>query len=199
MTTHTSAAAAVAGAAVLVSVLGGCGAATQPAPGTATSQVAAEANPPGDIPDNQAFVLYTAADHSYTVKYPEGWAQTSSGAEVTFSDKFNSMTLTDQNGFYQPTEEFARTVEVPGIATATKGYTAGTVSTVQRGGAPVVLITYTQDSPPSPVTGTSVRQDVQRYEYSHAGRGVVLTLASPVGADNVDPWRTITDSLRWQP
>jgi len=25
----------------------------------------------------------------------------------------------------------------------------------------------------------------------------VLTLSGPVGADNVDPWRIVTDSLAW--
>jgi hypothetical protein len=26
---------------------------------------------------------------------------------------------------------------------------------------------------------------------------VTLTLSAPVGSDNVDPWRTVTDSFRW--
>ncbi|MDT7564604.1 MAG: hypothetical protein QOG76_3228, partial [Pseudonocardiales bacterium] len=26
-----------------------------------------------------------------------------------------------------------------------------------------------------------------------------LTLSGPKGADNVDPWRKVTDSLRWTP
>jgi hypothetical protein len=38
---------------------------------------------------------------------------------------------------------------------------------------------------------------VERYEFWRAGREVVLTLAGPVDADNVDPWRTVSDSLRW--
>jgi len=32
----------------------------------------------------------------------------------------------------------------------------------------------------------------------HSGTEVVLTLAGPKGADNVDPWRTVTDSLAWK-
>jgi hypothetical protein len=28
---------------------------------------------------------------------------------------------------------------------------------------------------------------------------VVVTLSAPVGSDNVDPWRIITDSLSWLP
>ncbi len=110
---------AVASGAPVVGVLNGCSATTQPTttqtPANPTSPVA-ESNPPGDIPDNQAFVVYTAADQSYSVKYPEGWARTTAGPEVMFSDKFNSITLSPHDGFYQPTEAYARTVEMPQIA-----------------------------------------------------------------------------------
>jgi hypothetical protein len=106
--------AALVGGAVGVTVLSACGGTTNPAAGSSASQPAsptqpvAESNPPGGIPDNQAFVIYTAADRWYTVKYPEGWERTDSGPDVMFSDKFNSMTLAPRAGFYQPTEAFAR-------------------------------------------------------------------------------------------
>ena len=38
-----------------------------------------------------------------------------------------------------------------------------------------------------------------RYEFFRNGQTVALTLAGPLGADNVDPWRHITDSFRWAP
>ena len=108
MTIKRTVVAALAGAAV-AGVLAGCAAATTPASGSSVSpsstspmQQAAEANPPGDIPDNQAFVLYTAADHSFTMKYPEGWARTDSGAGVVFSDKFNSITVAPTTGSTNP-------------------------------------------------------------------------------------------------
>jgi hypothetical protein len=205
MTSKRTVLAALAGAAV-VGVLSGCGAATNPAAGSSASQPsasptqqAAESNPPGDIPDNQAFVLYTAADGSFTMKYPEGWARTDAGATVVFSDKFNSVTVAPHNGFYQPSEDFARTVEVPEIAASTTAFAPGNISTVQRPTGPVILITYQGDSPPSPVTGKSVTQDVQRYEFANAGRGVAVTLSAPAGSDTVDPWRVITDSFTWLP
>ena len=205
MTSKRTVLAAFVGAAV-VAVLAGCGAATTPASGSSASQrsssptpQAAESNPPGDIPDNQAFLLYTAADHSFAVKYPEGWARTDSSADVVFSDKFNSITVAPHNGFYQPSEDYARTVEVPEIAASTPGFTPGTISTVQRSAGPAVLISYQGDSPPSPVTGKSIKQDVQRYEFTNAGRGVVVTLSAAAGSDTVDPWRVITDSFTWLP
>ena len=203
MTSKRTVLAALASAA-MVAVLSGCGTTTNPAAGSSASppsssptQQAAESNPPGDIPDNQAFVLYTAADHSFTMKYPEGWARTDSGSNVMFSDKFNSITVASHNGFYQPTEDFARAVEVPEIAASTPGFAPGNISTVQRSAGPVVLITYQGDSPPSPVTGKSIKQDVQRYEFANAGRGVVVTLSAPAGSDTVDPWRVVTDSFTW--
>lgn len=205
MTSKRIVLAALASVAV-VGLLSGCGAATNPASGSSANQPpssptqqAADSNPPGDIPDNQAFVLYSAADHSFTMKYPEGWARTDSGAHVVFSDKFNNITVAPHNGFYQPSEAYARTVEVPEIAASTPGFAPGNISTVQRPAGPVVLITYQGDSPPSAVTGKSIKQDVQRYEFANAGRGVVVTLSAPAGSDTVDPWRVITDSFTWLP
>jgi hypothetical protein len=194
---------AMACGAAVIAVVSACSTTNGPesalasTPAASPTSQAAESNPPGDIPDNQAFIVYTAADHSYSVKYPEGWAQTTAGPDVMFSDKFNSITLSPHDGFYQPNEAFARTVEIPQIASATDGFTPGQVSIVQRAAGSVVLITYQGDSAPSPVTGKSVKQDVARYEFSRGGRGVVVTLAAPAGSDNVDPWRTVTDSFTW--
>ncbi|KMV18355.1 hypothetical protein ACP6C3_31000 [Mycolicibacterium septicum] len=191
-----------AGTAFAVAVAG-CAATQRPGGATATSPATVpphssiEANPPGDIPDNQVFVGFTATDGSFAVKYPEGWARTDSGSTVAFGEAFNSITVSGHDGFYQPTEDYARSVEVPQIATRTPGFTPGHVSTVQRPAGTVVLITYQQDSPPSSVTGKSIRQDVERYEYSRDGRGVALTLAAPTGSDTTDAWHTVTDSFTW--
>lgn len=76
---------------------------------------------------------------------------------------------------------------------------AGDVTTVDRKSGRVVLITYQSESPPSPVTGKTVAQAVERYEFAAAGREVVVTLSGPAGADNVDPWRTVSDSFTWTP
>jgi hypothetical protein len=51
---------------------------------------------------------------------------------------------------------------------------------------------------PDTVTGKSVTEAVERYAFWGNGQEAVLTLSGPNGSDNVDPWRTITDSLRWQ-
>ena len=88
--------------------------------------------------------------------------------------------------------------ELPAIASSTPNYRAGTVTAVQRNAGQVMLITYQGSSPPNSVTGKTQTDAFERYEYWHAGQEMILTLSGPVGADNVDPWRTVTDSLRWQ-
>jgi hypothetical protein len=186
---------AIVGAAIPL-MLTGCGNTRHLGGGSAATSPA-ESNPPGDIPDNQVFVVYTAPDHAFTVKYPEGWARTDTGATVVFSDKFNNMSITSRPGVHQPNEDFARSMEVPQIASTTPGFVPGTVTTVQRPAGQVVLITYQADSPASPVTGKSVKLAAERYEFSKLDGSAVVTLSAPLGSDNVDPWRVVTDSFTW--
>lgn len=48
----------------------------------------AATNPPGDIPDTQAFVTYTSPE-GYSVLVPEGWSRTVSGSTATFSSHYD--------------------------------------------------------------------------------------------------------------
>ena len=159
----------------------------------------AEANAPGDIPDTQAFVTFTAPDRLFTVDVPEGWARTGSPGGVTFTDNFNSVTVESRGNTTAPTPENARLTELPAILATTPSVRLGAVTTVTRTAGDAVLLTYQQDSAPNPVTGKGTALAVERYEFFRNGRTVALTLAGPVGADNVDPWRRITDSFRWTP
>ena len=77
------------------------------------------------------------------------------------------------------------------------GFKLGTVTTVNRPAGTAVLITYQADSPPDPVTGKTLTLDVERYEFWQNGMQATITLSAPKGSDNVDPWKTITDSFGW--
>jgi hypothetical protein len=198
--TGLSVAAAMTAAAA---VLGGCGTSETAPPGSVTlsSSVtpgAPENSPAGDIPDNQAFVAFTPPDGLFTVSVPEGWARTTDGDATTFTDKLNTVRIQTRPRAIAPNTQSVGVDELPGIAASTPGYRPGTVSTVQRAAGPVMLITYQGTSPPNPVTGKTQSDAIERYEYWRGGHEVILTLSGPTGADNVDPWRTITDSLRWQ-
>jgi len=68
---------------------------------------------------------------------------------------------------------------------------------VHRTAGTAQKLTYTMKAPPDPVTGKVVTDAVERYAFTHGAKTAVLTLSGPKGADNVDPWRIVTDSLRW--
>ncbi len=156
---------------------------------------AAEKSPPGDIPDNQAYVPYKPPTGGYSVKVPEGWARTASGGSVTFTDKLNSVTMKAVPAKKELTPVEARRTEVPKLAAMVKGFQLRKVSTVMRKAGPAVRITYLAAGKPDAVTGKSRTLAVERYVFFHKGKDVVLTLSGPKGPDNVDPWKIVTDSL----
>jgi hypothetical protein len=183
-------------------VLGGCGFPATAPPGSPDASGAAPAvsenNPAGDIPDNQAFVPFTPAGGFFMVSVPEGWARTTEGAATIFTDKLNAIRIETRPTAAAPNTESVSVYELPGIASSTPNFHVGTVTAVRRNAGQVMLITYQGGSPPNAVSGKTEMDAFERYEYWHAGQAIILTLSGPVGADNVDPWRTITDSLRWQ-
>jgi hypothetical protein len=193
------AAAVLATAAVLV----GCGtSATAPSGSGAGSSTltapAPETNPAGDIPDNQAFVPFTPPGGLVAVSVPEGWARSTDGGATIFTDKLNTVRIETRARATAPSTESVSVDELPAIASSTAGYRPGAVTAVQRKAGPAMLITYQGTAPPNPVTGKTGTDAIERYEFWRDGREVILTLSGPVGADNVDPWRTITDSLQWR-
>ncbi len=155
-------------------------------------------NPGGDIPDTQAYVAYTLPSGTLTLKVPEGWAQSSSGGTVMFTSHYNSVSVATVTAASAPTVASATSTEVPAIQSHATHVALGNVSQVARPAGPVILITYQADSPVDPVTGRFARIVVERYEFWRIGTEAVITLAAPAGADNVDPWRTITNSLTWR-
>ncbi|MEU9005928.1 hypothetical protein [Streptomyces sp. NPDC048551] len=189
---------------VAVSALAGCGSGSShpPAPRaavTSTAPAPAESNPAGDIPDNQAYVTYRSAPGSFTLKVPEGWSRTdAANGDVTFTDKLNRIALHTAPAASPPTAQSVNATVVPALRGQVPGFTAGKTTTVTRPAGQAVLFTYQGNGPADPVTGKAVRDAFERYAFFHAGHETDLTLSGPVGADNVDPWRTVTDSLRWQ-
>jgi hypothetical protein len=174
---------------------------TSPASQTATSAAPAagtESPPPGDIPDSTVYIPYHAASGQYVVKVPQGWAQAVTGSAVSFTDKLNTITVTTVRGT-APTVASARADEVPRIRGAVRHFALAGVSAVTRPAGSVVLIRYSAQSRPDPVTGKVYTDSVERYEFYRNGTEAVVTLSGPVGADNVDPWRTVTNSFRWLP
>ena len=161
-------------------MLAGCGSGSG---STAPDPNAPEVNPAGDIPDNQAFVRFAPPGAGFSVKVPEGWGRTAGGGAVTFTDKLNSIRM--------------EAGTAAGAGKAPAGVSGVKVTTVHRTAGTATEVSYLAQSSPDAVTGKTRTNAVEQYTFRHGGRAVVLTLSGPKGADNVDPWRIVTDSLRF--
>jgi hypothetical protein len=176
------------------------------------SPVAPESNPPGDIPDTTVFVPYTSTKGGYVVRVPEGWSRRSTASNVAFTDKLNSVSVTWVAASSMPTASSAKSSDVPELRRTQRAFRLGRIlpcapsCTIPYSTAPIsvtlpsgpaVVITYTANGPPNPVTGKQYRLEVLRFEFYRSGREAALTLSGPVGSDNVDPWRLVSQSFAW--
>ncbi|MEW2299228.1 hypothetical protein AB0958_04445 [Streptomyces sp. NPDC006655] len=206
MAVHTRMSVAV-GFALVAAVTAGCsGSGTHAAKGSASSGSSStvaqnpaptESNPPGDIPDNQAYVPFNGP--GFTVKVPEGWARTQrDGGTTAFTDKLNTVRITPVSASGAPTVGSVTNTVVPQLRSQVQKFASPKVSEVKRHAGSMVLLTYQGDSAKDPVTGKVVRDAFERYAFYRSGHEVDLTLSGPVNADNVDPWRMISDSFAWR-
>ena len=77
--------------------------ATESVLATNDQAVTPEKNPPGDIPDTQAFVIY-GSPAGFLLKVPEGWARKERRDGATFSDKYNIVEISVAPAASAPTE-----------------------------------------------------------------------------------------------
>lgn len=158
-------------------------------PGPAALQGEAATKAAGDIPDNQVFISFS--DSAFSMKLPEGWAQTGSGSNVIFRDKNNIVRVViAAGGSPTPAEVRKELLSLHGVKLTSKPQ-ATTV-----GGTPAVKASYESISPPNPVTGKSVTLTVDHYVLATRGHRAIVDLGTPVGVDNVDAYRLMIQSLR---
>ena len=165
---------------------------------TTTTTLAADASPAGDIPDTQAYVPYQPSSGRYTLTVPEAWARTDTTNGALFVDKFNSARIESIAPADEPTVASVTTHDVP-LLVRDGAVLHGKVANVLRKAGPAVRVAYTQNGQPDAVTGKTVPLSVERYEFWRGGTLVTITLSGAKGADNVDPWRTVTNSFAWAP
>lgn len=208
-------------AVTLAGVLAGCGssssggsktsATTTPAPATSTTAAAkpscgsssassagaseAASTAAGDIPDNQQFLNFHNRSGGYAISFPEGWARSGSGSDVTFQDKSNTIAIKVASG-PRPTPASV-TAELKQEAASDPCLSPGTPQTTTAGPNQVVKVTYTTQGQKSPVTGQRPKISVDRYVYFKGSKVATVDLATPVGVDNVDAYRMISESFRW--
>jgi hypothetical protein len=149
----------------------------------------------GDIPDNQQFLSFKNRGGGYLISYPEGWARSGNGADVTFQDKSNTIAIKVASGS-QPTPA-STAAALKQEATTDPCLTPGQPQATSAGPNQVIKVTYTTQGQKSPVTGQRPKITVDRYVYFRGGKVATVDLATPVGVDNVDAYRMISESFRW--
>ncbi len=157
-----------------------------------------ETLPPGDIPDTIAYVPYTDPALGVTISTPEGWSRITHAGHLVFTDKLNRVEVFTAPSAKAPTPSSVKASEVPVIKRSVKTFSLQSISAVVRHAGPAVRIAYLGDSHPDPVTGKVGTLAFERYDFFHRGREYVVLVSSPKGSDNVDPWRKITNSLRFR-
>ncbi len=163
----------------------------------AESAAPVENNPPGDIPDTQAFVDYHSTAGGYHLLAPEGWARADKGSSVSFSDKLHSVTVDIASASGPRSVDTARSMDEPKIRSSVRAFQEVTVERVALPSGPAVLLRYRANSEPNQVTGKVYRLEIDRYEVYKNGKLASLSLSAPAGSDNVDVWKKISDSFGW--
>ena len=159
--------------------------------------IVAEKNPPGDIPDNQAFVDYSSP-LGFSIKVPEGWARRELPNDVSFSDKYNHVQAAVSPQPSAPTAASLKANEVAALERSPKAIRVASVKQVALPAGPALVVTYGSNSDPNPVTNKAIRLDNVRYYFWNAGKLATLTLSAPAGADNADQWQLMAKSFAWR-
>jgi hypothetical protein len=177
----------------VISGCGSSGSSGSTATGSTTSEAQSAAT--GDIPDNQQFLVYNSAKGGYSIKYPEGWARTGSPTDLTFADKGNSVHLSIAAGTAPSVAQAKQALERS--ASASSGLKVTSAKTETISGAKVVHLTYEMQGPTDPVTGKRLTLMADRYVLAQGGKVATLDELTPVGVDNVDAFRLIVESFKW--
>lgn len=164
----------------------------------AEKPVAAEKNPPGDIPDSQVFIDYVSTKDGFSLKVPEGWARTDRADGVSFVDKLVGVVLTRSNMPQAPTVDSVKKDYVGLLEQEKRAVKIDSVKAVKLPAGNAIRIVYSSNSSPNEVTSKQVRLENQRFLYFKDSKLVALELYAPLGADNVDQWKLMSESFRWR-
>lgn len=168
------------------------------APATAQEKaVAPEINPPGDIPDNQQFITFEAAQ-GVALKMPEGWARTDTKGGAIFADKYGRIELDVRPSTSPLTIDALRAQQVADLERNGRAVKVLKIEHVKLPAGSAVKVVYTSNSDPNPVTNKQIRLESERFYLLHNGKLAELTFSAPAGADNADQWALMSKSFRWK-
>ncbi|MEP6563566.1 MAG: hypothetical protein ABJB10_00420 [Mesorhizobium sp.] len=132
------------------------------------------------------------------MKVPEGWARSDHADGASFVDKLDGVVVSASNADAAPTVDSTKADYVPKLQATGRAIRVTAVKQVKLPAGPAIRIVYTSNSEPNAVTNKQVRLENERYLYFRDGKFVTLELYAPKGADNVDQWQLMSNSLRWK-
>jgi hypothetical protein len=184
---------------VAAAAAAGCGGSSSKSTSSAQGQPGAlsgeaQSAATGDIPDNQNFLTFKGT--GYSIKYPEGWAQSGKGGDISFRDKNNIVHIVVAPGS-QPTVASVN-ADLAKERARTPTLKAGKPQQVALKAGQAIKVTYTTVSKANSVTGKRVKLTVDRYVVAKGGKVATLDLGTPVGVDNVDAYKLMAESFQWQ-
>ena len=172
-------------------------------PSTAASAVPSGSQAPdtgggttaGDVPDNAVF-LTLKSGQGFSIQYVEGWQVTTQPDGVLIHDKDSSETVKLVN---LPTDmaAYITSTDLPSLQSQA-GYKLIKQDAIKVGGATYQHLAYHVLSPADAVTGKQVPLTVDRYYVPGPSKLAIVSLSSPDGVDNVDAFRQMIASFRWQ-
>jgi hypothetical protein len=157
--------------------------------------VAPETNPPGDIPDSQVFVAYRSP-LGFVLQVPEGWARSDLSNGVHFADKYNTIDVTVSDGA-APTPATLANASLAALKKLDRAVRIADVKNVNLPAGAAVLIEYSSNSEPNPVTNKQIRLENNRYIFASESKAITLDLSAPFGADNIDQWQFMAQHFAW--
>lgn len=158
--------------------------------------IAPEKNPPGDIPDDQVFITYKSPN-GFSLKVPEGWSRKDAPEGVSFADKYGTIDVAVTASSATPTVARVRAGEAAELEKTGHAVKISSIKEVRLASGPAIEIIYSSNSEPNPVTNKRIRLENQRYLMAHAGKLGAVTFSAPMGADNADQWKLMSNSFRW--
>ena len=158
--------------------------------------VAPEVSPPGDIPDNQAFIVFKSPA-GFSIKVPEGWARKDSANKTVYNDKYNHLSLTVSVVGKPVDMAYAKATLVPELEKTSRAVKVTKISEAKLKAGTAIKVAFDSNSEPNSVTNKQVREENESFYFAKGGKLVALQLSAPKGADNVDQWKLISSSFRW--
>jgi len=175
---------------------GGSGPAGSTAPVDSQAPETGGGTTSGDVPDNAVFLTDHQTTLHFSIQYVEGWQVTTRPDGVVIHDKDSSETVTVVD---LPSDlgAWISSTDLPSLQ-GQVGFRLIKQDRVKVGSGTDDRLVYHILSPPDPVTGKQVPSTVDRSYVPGSTKLAIVSLSTPDGVDNVDAFRQMIESFRWQ-